>query len=84
MSLKSATGPVRLTATAERPVVRATGGDLAYVTLALTDDQGICHNGADRPVSVEVSGAGVLLGYGSAAPSTEERFDTSEQLTYGG
>ncbi|SEQ01236.1 beta-galactosidase [Streptomyces sp. yr375] len=84
MSLKSATGPVRLTATAERPVVRATGGDLAYVTLALTDDQGICHNGADRPVSVEVSGAGVLLGYGSAAPSTEERFDTAEQLTYGG
>ncbi|SEQ00318.1 hypothetical protein SAMN04487983_1002376 [Streptomyces sp. yr375] len=35
-------------------------------------------------MSVEVSGAGVLLGFGSADPSTEERFDTTERHTYEG
>ena len=39
---------------------------------------------ADRPVTVEVSGPGVLLGFGSAAPSTEERFDATERRTYDG
>ncbi|MEU1515126.1 glycoside hydrolase family 2 TIM barrel-domain containing protein [Streptomyces sp. NPDC005811] len=83
-SLRSADGPVRLTAKAEREVVGATGGDLAYVTLNLTDGQGTRHTAADRPVRVEVSGAAELIGFGSAAPSTEERFDAAERHTYEG
>ncbi|MFI6697621.1 glycoside hydrolase family 2 TIM barrel-domain containing protein [Streptomyces sp. NPDC050509] len=83
-SLRSATTPVHLTAEADRRAIRATGGDLAYVTLTLTDAHGTPHTGADRPVSVEVSGAGVLLGFGSADPSTEERFDATERRTYEG
>jgi hypothetical protein len=43
-----------------------------------------CCAWADRPVRVEVSGAGVLLGFGSASPSTEERFDATERRTYDG
>ena len=30
------------------------------------------------------SGAGVLLGFGSADPATEERFDATERRTYEG
>ena len=33
---------------------------------------------------VEVSGPGVLLGFGSASPATEERFDATERRTYDG
>jgi len=83
-SLRWAQGPVRLNAEADRQAVRASGGDLAYVTLTLTDAAGTCHTAADRPVSIEVSGAGELIGFGSAAPSTEERFDTMERRTYEG
>jgi beta-galactosidase len=83
-SLREATGPLRLTAQADREVIRAAGGDLAYITLALTDAKGTCHTGADRVVSVEVSGAGELIGFGSADPSTEERFDATERRTYEG
>ena len=83
-SLPWADGPVRLTAEADRQVVRASGGDLAYVTLTLTDAAGTCHTGADRPVSLEVTGAGELIGFGSADPSTEERFDATERHTYEG
>jgi beta-galactosidase len=82
--LRSAAGPVLLRAEADRPVISAGGGDLAYVTLTLTDAAGTCHTRADRPVAVEVSGPGVLLGFGSAAPATEERFDATERRTYDG
>ncbi|MER6564067.1 DUF4982 domain-containing protein, partial [Streptomyces sp. NPDC001027] len=83
-SLHRASGPVRLAAEADREVVRAAGGDLAYVTLTLTDADGTCHPAADRPVSIEVSGAGELIGLGSADPSAEERFDVTERRTYEG
>ncbi|MEU3618799.1 glycoside hydrolase family 2 TIM barrel-domain containing protein [Streptomyces sp. NPDC006872] len=83
-SLQWANGPVRLNAEADREVIRATGGDLSYVTLTLTDAKGTVHTAADRRVSVEVTGAGVLLALGSADPWTEERFDTTDRLTYEG
>lgn len=83
-TLRSATGPVELRAEADRPVVEADGGDLAYVTLTLTDPVGTLHTAADRPVRLEVTGAVVLSGFGSADPATEERFDATERRTYEG
>jgi len=82
--LRSASGQVRLRAEADRQVIAADGGDLAYVSLTLADQAGTCCTHADRPVRVEVSGQGVLAGYGSASPSTEERFDAAERRTYDG
>ena len=35
-------------------------------------------------MTVEVSGAGTLVGFGSADPSTEERFDANTRWTYRG
>jgi beta-galactosidase len=35
-------------------------------------------------VQVEVCGAGVLLGFGSAGPDTEERFDAAVRRTHDG
>ncbi|MEV7424446.1 glycoside hydrolase family 2 TIM barrel-domain containing protein [Streptomyces sp. NPDC091212] len=83
-TLRSATGPVRLRAESDRPAISANGGDLAYVTLTLTDPDGTLRTASDRPVRVDVSGPGALLGLGSADPSTEERFDATECLTYEG
>ena len=83
-TLRSATGPVRLHTETDRPVITANGGDLAYITLTLTDPDSTLHTAADRPVRLEVSGPGVLLGFGSADPSTEERFDATERRTHEG
>ncbi|MEV7887041.1 glycoside hydrolase family 2 TIM barrel-domain containing protein [Streptomyces sp. NPDC002817] len=83
-TLRSATGPIRLRANADRPAITANGRDLAYVTLTLTDPDGTLHTAADRPVRLEVTGTGVLSGFGSADPSTDERFDATERRTYEG
>ncbi|MEU9954123.1 hypothetical protein AB0E15_38455, partial [Streptomyces sp. NPDC047939] len=78
-------GPVsRLRAGTDRSVINATAGDLAYVSLTLTDANGICHPAADRPVRLEVAGDGVLAAFGSARPSTDECFDGPEHRTYEG
>ncbi|MFC4117352.1 glycoside hydrolase family 2 TIM barrel-domain containing protein [Nonomuraea zeae] len=82
--LRTASDAVRLHAETDRPAITATGGDLAYVTLTLTDEDGTVHTAADRPVSVEVSGSGELIALGSADPSTEERFDAMRRRTYEG
>ncbi|MFB4263107.1 glycoside hydrolase family 2 TIM barrel-domain containing protein [Nonomuraea sp. GTA35] len=82
--LRTASDAVRLHAEADRPEITATCGDLAYVALTLTDAGGTVHTAADRPVSVEVSGAGELIALGSADPSTEERFDAVRRRTHEG
>ena len=64
--LRSADGPLPLSVAADRPVIAADGGDLAYVTLTLTDASGHLLDRGDRPVRVRVSGPGVLAGFGSA------------------
>ncbi|MFC5752721.1 glycoside hydrolase family 2 TIM barrel-domain containing protein [Actinomadura rugatobispora] len=83
-TVTSADGAVRLHAEADRPVITAAAGDLAFVSLTLRDAGGTPHPMADRPVRVEVSGDGVLQGFGTAAPSTEEGFDATERRTYEG
>ncbi|MFI7361384.1 glycoside hydrolase family 2 TIM barrel-domain containing protein [Streptomyces sp. NPDC050149] len=81
-TLRSADGPVQLRASVEH----ATAGedDLAYVELTLAAPDGTCHPAADRTVSLDISGTGVLAGFGSADPSTEARFDSVEGSTYEG
>lgn len=83
-TLRSATGPVLLTVEAEREVVGSGHGDLAYVAVTLTDAIGTLYTGTDREVDLEVSGDGVLIGFGTAVPSTEERFDATARRTYQG
>ncbi len=83
-SLVSASGPTVLTAAADRATVRADDTDLAYVAIELRDASGVLVTGADVPVTVEVSGAGVLAGLGSGNPSTAERFDASTRSTFDG
>ncbi len=83
-SLRSADGPVALAAVADREVIRADGTDLAHVDLTLQDAAGTVALGVDREVTVTVEGPGVLAGFGSAAPSTEESYLDDVHTTYDG
>ncbi len=73
-TLRSATGPVALSAVADRSQIRAEDADLAFVAISLADAAGTVLLGAEREVRVAVEGPAVLQGLGSAAPSTAESY----------
>jgi beta-galactosidase len=82
-SVRTASG-VGLVVVADRQVLQADDGDLAFVTVELRDPERNLANAVDRPVTVQVTGAGTLQALGSARPATEERFDSHQVTTFDG
>ncbi|MCR2792738.1 DUF4982 domain-containing protein [Microbacterium sp. zg.Y625] len=65
-------------------IALAGADDLAYVWIELADEHGTVDSHATDTVTVAVTGAGTLVGLGSAAPSTEESFTDREHSTHRG
>jgi beta-galactosidase len=82
--LLSAQGPALLAVRADRTTIRADHTDLTFLAITLTDADGNLHHCQDRPVTVEVTGHGVLQGLGSGRPDTMEPFTRSTHTTYDG
>lgn len=68
----------------DRTLLAADGMDLCYVSVTLADSQGHRVYDADCELSAAVSGQGVLLGFGSNAPCTEENYGTGRRKTWNG
>jgi beta-galactosidase len=83
-SLRSASGPVLLDARADRAEISADAADVAFVELTLLDESGSLYNSADRKITVDVAGPGVLQGLGSANPRSEESFTDAVCTTFDG
>ena len=79
--LVSAAGSLQIRAVPEKAAVKP--GELIYVDVRLTDQNGIVESNADTTLTVSVGG-GELLGFGSANPRTEERFTSGKYTTYYG
>lgn len=62
---------------------KETYGDLVYLNLAITDQNGIVESNADRKLEIKVEN-GQLLGFGSANPRTEESYQSGTFTTYYG
>lgn len=75
--LASAKGTLKITAKEENY------GDIRYINIMITDENGIVESNADTKLRVEVEN-GQLLGLGSANPRTEEDFLSGEYTTYYG
>jgi hypothetical protein len=83
-TLTSAGEGLRLQVAPECDGLRADDADLGYIRIEITDDDGIVRPLADREVTVAVTGAGTLRGFGSAEPVTVEGFSTVHHSTYYG
>ena len=83
-TLKTAGSEVILNAAADRNVIGAGCGDLAFVTLRLTDAAGIENLFAEKTVTVTIDGPGVLQGFGSAQPQPVRSYDDPTWETYDG
>lgn len=83
-SLRSATGSAVLHAFPDRRELVADHRDLAFVTLELRDPAGTLVTNHDRVLHAELSGAGVLQGFGSARPVNDEGYRTGTHTTFEG
>lgn len=83
-TLVTAGNDVQLCAEADRTVLRADGEDIAFITIKLTDENGIENLRASKTVSVAVEGAGRLEAFGSADPKSVRSYDDTEWETYDG
>ena len=80
-ALKTAEAPLHI---AIRPeVAEAKKGEIVYLPITLEGANGVVESNADRKLKITVEG-GELLGFGSANPRTEERFEAGEYTTYYG
>lgn len=81
--LKTAAGAMRLSAKAECEHMDAVEG-LAFIDIALVDEQENVFVKESRRVKVSVTGAGQLEGFGTADPDSEENFFDEERTTFDG
>ncbi|SEA60795.1 glycoside hydrolase family 2 TIM barrel-domain containing protein [Paenibacillus sp. 276b] len=84
MTLHSARGPIVLQAEVDRTEIQGSDTDLAFVMISLLDKYGNLYNMADRKVKVKIDGPGLLQGFGSANPASEEDFFDDHHTTFDG
>ena len=80
-TLESAAGKLHISAAPETDT--AAPGEVVYINIAIEGENGITESNADERLTVTVEG-GELMGFGSANPRTEERFDSGKYTTYYG
>jgi beta-galactosidase len=69
---------------ADRIKITANGQDLSYITVGLTDREGIINPKAENVVSYEISGPGSLAGIGNANPTSLESFQLPKRTAWRG
>lgn len=78
-------GPAaKLKLEADRSELKADGQDLAYITITVIDAEGRRVIPARDQIAVEVMGKGILAGYGTGDPVSEEGYTGSVRSAYEG
>jgi beta-galactosidase len=83
-SVRTASGPVRLTARVDRDEITASADDLAFVDISVADDSGTVDHGACLGIDVEVEGPAVLVGLISPDPRTTDPLTGPSCSTFAG
>ncbi|MFV0329681.1 MAG: glycoside hydrolase family 2 TIM barrel-domain containing protein [Dysgonomonas sp.] len=68
----------------EKHSITANGQDLCYLNLQITDKNNVIKVLEEKDITLTVKGPGVLQGFGSANPCTEEVFSSCTHTTYYG
>jgi beta-galactosidase len=80
--LQSAGRDLRLHLSSETDTVEA--DSLAFIHIEIVDSAGVTEMLADERIDVSVEGPATLIGFGTAAPATEESFTGSSHTSYRG
>ena len=82
--LHSAVEVTQISLSSDRNKIKANGQDLSYVSVELTDKNGVRNPKADNLVSFEVVGPGTIVGVGNANPVSLESFQVSLRKAWHG
>jgi beta-galactosidase len=82
--IQTAGEPTLLRLSADRKEIRADGQDLSYITVELTDKNGIRNPKAENLIKFEVEGPGKIIGVGNANPISIESYMLPERKAWKG
>ena len=70
--------------TADRPTIKADGQDLSYVTVDLTDSNGIRNLKSENLVTFSIEGPGTIVAVGNACPVSLESYTLPQRKAWHG
>lgn len=82
--LRSASEPVQIKLGADRPKIKADGQDLSYITVDLTDANGIRNPKAYNLVTFSIEGPGTIVAVGNANPISLESCQLPQRKAWRG
>ncbi len=82
--LETADAASVIAAAADVDCIPADGTDIGYVEICMLDAAGRLNPACDAAVTVTVTGAGELAGFGSASPCSEENYYDTTARAFGG
>jgi beta-galactosidase len=82
--LQTAKEPTQIKLSADRTQIQANGQDLSYITVELTDADGIRNPKANNLVEFEIEGPGTIIGVGNANPISLESYELPKRKAWQG
>lgn len=82
--LRTAEKPVQIKLSADRKIIHANGEDLSYITVELTDGNGVRNPKAENRVKFKIEGPGTIAGVGNANPVSTESYQRPERKAWHG
>jgi beta-galactosidase len=82
--LRTAGEASRIKLTADRKKIKGDGQDLSYITVELTDKDGVLNPKAENTVLFDISGPGSVEGVGNANPASIESYQLPKRKAWRG
>jgi beta-galactosidase len=82
--VQSAGAPARLNATADREEIRADGLDLSFVTVRVTDQNGVLAPRANDRIKFTIDGPGDIVATDNGDPTSFESFQSPQRNAFNG
>lgn len=83
-SVKSTGEPNALKATADRSTIHADGKDLAFITVEISNEEGLTVPLADNPISFSIEGPGKIVATDNGDPTNMNEFHSTGRKAFNG
>jgi len=83
-TIKTAGEPSKIVLSADRDVIHADGSDLSFITVKITDANGIVVPNANNHVQFNIEGAGVIAGVDNGLQTSHESFKADHRNAFNG